>query len=60
VEPVEDGPLVGDVLVYDPQRLVGLLDEDVASRELSYDPQVFQGGERPALWQFIVASALFG
>src|SRR5215211_842067 len=49
VEPVEDGTLVGDVLVHDPQRRLRLLDEDVARRELAYDPQVFEGGERATL-----------
>jgi hypothetical protein len=37
VEPVEDGSLVGDMLVHDPQRL-RLLNEDVARRELANDP----------------------
>src|SRR5829696_2422178 len=45
VEPVEYGPLVGDVLVHDPQRL-RLLNEDVARPELSYDPQFLRGSLR--------------
>jgi hypothetical protein len=44
VESIEEDPLVGDVLVHDPQRLFRLLDEDVASRELTNDPQVLEGG----------------
>ena len=59
-ETVEDRPLVGDVLIHDPQRLFGLLDEYVTRRELAYDAQVFEGGERAALRQPLVPSTLFG
>ena len=48
-QPVEDGPLVGDVLVHDPQAGLRLLDEDVSRRELADDPQVLQRRQRPPL-----------
>src|SRR5919112_577547 len=61
VKPVQNGPLVGDVLVYDPQGS-RLLDEDVACGELSYDPQFLGRGLRqPApLGQLSVSFALLG
>src|ERR671910_635630 len=61
VKPVQNGPLVGDVLVDDPQGS-RLLDEDVASGELPYDPQFLGGGLRQSapLGQLSVSFTLLG
>jgi hypothetical protein len=45
VKPVQNGPLVGDVLVDDPEGF-RLLYEDVARGELPYDPQFLGRGLR--------------
>src|SRR5215211_2288555 len=60
VEPVQNGSLVGDVLVDDPEGF-GLLDEDVAGGELPNDPQFLGGGLwQPALFRQVpVRFALF-
>src|SRR5215210_7174003 len=61
VKPIQNGPFVGDVLVDDPERF-WLLDEDIARRELPYDPQFLGGGLRqPAPFrQLCVLATLLG
>src|ERR671920_513755 len=61
VKPVQNGPLVGDVLIDDPEGF-RLLYEDVARGELPYYPQFLGGGLRqPAPFrQLTVSFALLG
>src|SRR5918993_470594 len=61
VEPVQNGPLVGDVLVDDPEGS-RLLHKDVARRELPYDAQFLRSGLRQTapFGQFSVSFAPLG